>query len=104
MQCLLRHPCARGQERRDSGGLDGGCGARHRAVSGLTERTFAMAEEMRLAPMMLVTGGSGSIGGEIAAQAAEAGWSVAVQGRRDETIAAALAAIGSRAPAARGAA
>jgi len=36
-------------------------------------------------PVMLIAGGSGSIGSEIAAQAAASGWSVALHGRRAET-------------------
>ncbi|MEO5586779.1 MAG: SDR family oxidoreductase [Novosphingobium sp.] len=45
------------------------------------------------APVLLIAGGSGSIGAEIAAQAAEAGWAVALHGRRRETIEAALARV-----------
>jgi NAD(P)-dependent dehydrogenase (short-subunit alcohol dehydrogenase family) len=50
------------------------------------------------APVMLITGGSGSIGSEIAALAAEAGWSVAIHGRRAEAIEKAVEAVASRAP------
>jgi NAD(P)-dependent dehydrogenase (short-subunit alcohol dehydrogenase family) len=50
------------------------------------------------APVMLITGGSGSIGSEIAGQAAEAGWSVAIHGRRAEAIDQAVQAITARAP------
>lgn len=45
------------------------------------------------APVLLIAGGSGSIGAEIAAQAARAGWAVAVHGRRREAIDAALAGV-----------
>lgn len=37
-------------------------------------------------PMMLITGGTGSIGREIAAQALEAGWRVVVHGRTQESV------------------
>ena len=50
------------------------------------------------APVMLITGGSGSIGSEIAGQAAEAGWSVAIHGRRAEAIDQAVQAAAARAP------
>lgn len=50
------------------------------------------------APVLLIAGGSGSIGTEIAVQAASAGWTVALHGRRRETIDAALAAVAKRAP------
>ena len=55
-------------------------------------------EELGAAPVLLVAGGSGSIGAEIAAQAAEAGWAVALHGRRRETLDAALAGVRKRAP------
>lgn len=42
------------------------------------------------APVLLVAGGSGAVGAEIARQASAAGWTVALHGRRPETIAAAL--------------
>ena len=45
------------------------------------------------APVLLIAGGSGSIGAEIAAQAAQAGWAVALHGRRREALDAALAAL-----------
>jgi NAD(P)-dependent dehydrogenase (short-subunit alcohol dehydrogenase family) len=45
------------------------------------------------APVLLIAGGSGAIGAEIARQASAAGWTVALHGRRAETIAAALAGI-----------
>jgi NAD(P)-dependent dehydrogenase (short-subunit alcohol dehydrogenase family) len=47
---------------------------------------------------MLITGGSGSIGSEIASQAAEAGWSVAIHGRRIEAIDHAVQIAAARAP------
>lgn len=50
-----------------------------------------MTEEA--APVLLIAGGSGSIGAEIAAQAAQAGWAVALHGRRREAIDAALAGL-----------
>ena len=50
------------------------------------------------APVMLITGGSGSIGSEIAALAAEAGWSVAIHGRRSEAIEKAVQMAAGRAP------
>ena len=50
------------------------------------------------APVLLVAGGSGSIGAEISAQAAEAGWTVALHGRRQEALDAALAGVRERAP------
>jgi NAD(P)-dependent dehydrogenase (short-subunit alcohol dehydrogenase family) len=42
------------------------------------------------APVLLIAGGSGSIGAEIAVQAAATGWTVALHGRRRETIDAVL--------------
>jgi 3-oxoacyl-[acyl-carrier protein] reductase len=45
------------------------------------------------APVLLIAGGSGSIGAEIAAQAARSGWAVALHGRRREAIGAALAGL-----------
>lgn len=42
------------------------------------------------APVMLVTGGSGSIGAEVAAQVLRAGWRVIVQGRSDGSVTALL--------------
>lgn len=45
------------------------------------------------APVLLIAGGSGSIGAEIARQASAAGWAVALHGRRREAIDAALAAL-----------
>lgn len=48
-------------------------------------------------PVMLVAGGSGSIGGEIAAQAAQAGWSIALHGRRPESVATGVEAVQGRA-------
>lgn len=47
-----------------------------------------MADHSRT--VLLVTGGTGSIGSEIACQALAAGWTVIVQGRRQATVAAAL--------------
>jgi NAD(P)-dependent dehydrogenase (short-subunit alcohol dehydrogenase family) len=49
------------------------------------------------APVLLIAGGSGSIGAEIAAQAAAAGWAVALHGRRRDMIDAALAGLRARA-------
>ncbi|MFT4027228.1 MAG: SDR family oxidoreductase [Novosphingobium sp.] len=46
------------------------------------------------APVLLIAGGSGSIGAEIARQAIDAGWTVALHGRRREAIDAALAQLG----------
>lgn len=46
------------------------------------------------APVLLIAGGSGSIGAEIARQAIGAGWAVALHGRRREAIDAALAGLG----------
>jgi NAD(P)-dependent dehydrogenase (short-subunit alcohol dehydrogenase family) len=46
------------------------------------------------APVMLVVGGSGSIGGEIVAQAAAAGWQVAVHGRTEASVEAMRARTG----------
>ena len=46
------------------------------------------------APVMLIVGGSGSVGSEIARQAAAAGWAVALHGRRREAIDAALLPLG----------
>ena len=40
--------------------------------------------------VLLVTGGTGSIGSEIASQALAAGWTVIVQGSRQSTVAALL--------------
>lgn len=45
------------------------------------------------APVLLIAGGSGAIGSEIARQAAAAGWTVALHGRRAEAVAAASAGI-----------
>lgn len=45
------------------------------------------------APVLLIAGGSGSIGAEIARQAVETGWAVALHGRRREAIDAALAGL-----------
>lgn len=50
------------------------------------------------APVLLIAGGTGSIGTEIAAQAAQAGWAVALHGRRRETLDAALDTLRMRAP------
>jgi 3-oxoacyl-[acyl-carrier protein] reductase len=50
------------------------------------------------APVLLIAGGSGSIGAEIAAQAAEAGWAVALHGRGREALDSAVAAAEARAP------
>jgi NAD(P)-dependent dehydrogenase (short-subunit alcohol dehydrogenase family) len=44
-------------------------------------------------PVMLVAGGTGSIGSVIAAQALAAGWRVALHGRSDDSVAAALKAL-----------
>ena len=49
-------------------------------------------------PVMLITGGTGSIGGEIARRALAGGWAVVVQGRNGESVEAALAALRSRHP------
>lgn len=51
--------------------------------------------------VMLITGGSGSIGSEIARRAAQAGWAVAVHGRSAESVAAAVLSVRSHAPEAR---
>lgn len=48
-------------------------------------------------PVMLIAGASGSIGAEIAAQAAEAGWAIALHGRQREALDAARAALVARA-------
>jgi NAD(P)-dependent dehydrogenase (short-subunit alcohol dehydrogenase family) len=53
---------------------------------------------MTAAPVMLVAGGSGSVGQEIAAQAAMAGWRVALHGRRTETVDASSKAVLARQP------
>ena len=45
------------------------------------------------APVLLIAGGSGSIGAEIARQASAAGWAVALHGRRREAIDAACAGL-----------
>jgi NAD(P)-dependent dehydrogenase (short-subunit alcohol dehydrogenase family) len=45
------------------------------------------------APVMLVVGGSGSIGGEIAAQAQAAGWDVALHGRSEASVDAGIARL-----------
>jgi len=50
------------------------------------------------APVMVIAGGSGSIGRELAAQAAQAGWRVALHGRRVESLAAAEALVLAHAP------
>jgi NAD(P)-dependent dehydrogenase (short-subunit alcohol dehydrogenase family) len=50
------------------------------------------------APVLLIAGGSGSIGAEIAAQAAASGWAVALHGRRRDALDSALAAAEARAP------
>jgi 3-oxoacyl-[acyl-carrier protein] reductase len=50
------------------------------------------------AAVMLITGGSGSIGSEIAAQAAVAGWSVAIHGRSAQSVDKAVKAASMRAP------
>lgn len=49
------------------------------------------------APVLLIAGGSGSIGAEIAAQAAATGWAVALHGRRRDALDAALAGVRTRA-------
>lgn len=49
-------------------------------------------------PVMLIAGASGSIGAEIAGLAAEAGWAVALHGRRREALDTTLAALAWRAP------
>ncbi|TAL03087.1 MAG: SDR family oxidoreductase [Rhodospirillaceae bacterium] len=49
---------------------------------------------------MLVVGGSGSIGSEIAAEAAVAGWEVAIHGRTESSVEAAVEKLRTRAPAA----
>jgi 3-oxoacyl-[acyl-carrier protein] reductase len=51
--------------------------------------------------VVLVTGASGSIGGEIAALAADAGWAVVVHGRNAESAARAASTLGKRVPNAR---
>jgi NAD(P)-dependent dehydrogenase (short-subunit alcohol dehydrogenase family) len=48
------------------------------------------------APVMLVVGGSGSIGSAIAAEAAASGWAVAVHGRSEASVAACLAQLHER--------
>jgi NAD(P)-dependent dehydrogenase (short-subunit alcohol dehydrogenase family) len=53
---------------------------------------------MTEAPVMLITGGTGSIGSEIAAQAAQAGWTVAIHGRSGDTVNAAMEALRTRVP------
>jgi NAD(P)-dependent dehydrogenase (short-subunit alcohol dehydrogenase family) len=50
------------------------------------------------APVMLITGGSGSIGSEIAGQAAAAGWAVAIHGRSPDSVDKAIKAATARAP------
>jgi NAD(P)-dependent dehydrogenase (short-subunit alcohol dehydrogenase family) len=47
---------------------------------------------------MLVTGGTGSIGGEIVAQAAAEGWTVAIHGRSPTSVDKAVAAMQARVP------
>lgn len=49
-------------------------------------------------PVILIAGGSGSIGRELAAQAAAGGWRVALHGRRAEALAEAEAVVRARAP------
>jgi len=50
------------------------------------------------APVMLVTGGTGSIGSEIVAQAAAAGWTVAIHGRRPALVEKSIAAVAAGDP------
>ena len=52
------------------------------------------------APVMLITGGTGSIGSEIAAQALASGWAVVIHGRRLETVSAVLEQLSKDSPAA----
>lgn len=54
------------------------------------------------APVMLVVGGSGSIGSEIAAEAAAAGWQVAIHGRTDASVEKAIASVRAGAASVRG--
>lgn len=56
-----------------------------------------MAESVA-APVMLIAGGSGSIGSELAAQAVLAGWRVALHGRRAESVESACASLRQRFP------
>lgn len=49
-------------------------------------------------PVMLIAGGSGSIGSELAAQAVLAGWRVALHGRRAERVESVCAALCQRLP------
>jgi NAD(P)-dependent dehydrogenase (short-subunit alcohol dehydrogenase family) len=46
-------------------------------------------------PVMLIAGGTGSIGSEIAAQACQAGWRVALHGRSEASVQAALERLGN---------
>lgn len=50
------------------------------------------------APVMLIAGGSGSIGSELAAQALVVGWRVALHGRRAESVELACASLRQRFP------
>lgn len=50
------------------------------------------------APVMLIAGGSGSIGSELAAEAISAGWCVALHGRRAESVELACASLRKRFP------
>lgn len=61
-----------------------------------TERTDSSASDT--APVMLIAGGSGSIGSEIAAQALLAGWRVALHGRRAERVESICAGLRQRLP------
>jgi NAD(P)-dependent dehydrogenase (short-subunit alcohol dehydrogenase family) len=47
---------------------------------------------------MLIVGATGSIGGEIAAQAAQAGWAIAFHGRSTDSLARGLQRLSARAP------
>lgn len=49
-------------------------------------------------PVMLIAGGSGSIGSELAAQALAAGWRVAIHGRREQSVEAACTQLRERFP------
>ncbi len=54
-----------------------------------------MVTTMNSSPVMLITGGTGSIGREIARQALAAGWAVIIQGRRQTSVDDCLAALTS---------
>lgn len=58
-----------------------------------------MASEPASRPVMLITGGSGSVGAAVAHEAAAQGWAVVVQGRDRDKLAAQAAALRATAPA-----